>query len=204
MAASTQTAGGKSRLPEPVARDAMTVAEALAARRSHSAFADAELSDRDLSQLCWAAQGMTNKRKKLRTTPSARSMFPLTVLLAHRDGIDEYFPGSHSLKRISDRDVRMDLQRVAENQSPVGGAPVVMVFAINMKRMRLEFGAWAERLCLLEAGAATENVLIEATANGIVGIPIGAFEPDEAARVLELGKRRRPVLLVPLGRPVLE
>jgi SagB-type dehydrogenase family enzyme len=193
--------GAKTKLPAAEIRDVMHVDEALAARRSHTVFADRPLSRELVAQLCWAAQGMTNKRKKLRATPSARSLFPLTLLLAHAEGIDEYLAGSHSLKRIGDADVRSELRRVAGDQSPVGAAPLCLVIAINTRRMELEFGPWAERLCLLEAGAAAENVLIEATSLGLVGIPIGAFEPEHAAEVLALSRRLRPVLLLPLGHP---
>jgi SagB-type dehydrogenase family enzyme len=201
MSGASAGIGTKTKLPLAQMPDAMHVGEALAARRSHSVFSERPLSRELIAQLCWAAQGMTNKRKKLRTTPSARSLFPLTLLLAHRDGIDEYLAGSHSLKRIGDQDTRVQLQRVAGNQSAVGAAPLCMAIAINTRRMELEFGPWAERLCLLEAGAAAENVLIEATSIGLVGIPIGAFEPQQAGEVLGLAQRVRPVLLLPVGHP---
>jgi SagB-type dehydrogenase family enzyme len=204
MASDASILGTKTKLPPAELPDAMHVAEALAARRSHSTFSEQPLSRELIAQLCWAAQGTTNKRKKLRATPSARSLFPLTLVLTHGEGIDEYLAGSHSLKRIGDRDVRADLQRTAGNQSPVGSAPLCIAIAINTRRMELEFGPWAERLCLLEAGAAAENVLIEATAIGLVGIPIGAFEPERAREVLGLGQRVHPVLLLPLGHPLPE
>jgi nitroreductase family protein len=57
-------------LPPPQRSGHMSVEEALARRRSVREFTDKPLSDREISQLVWAAQGITHA-EGLRTAPSA-------------------------------------------------------------------------------------------------------------------------------------
>lgn len=191
-------------LPDPSMGNGMTVSEALSRRRSATHYAPEPLTKEELGQLCWAAQGLTQKRKGLRTSPSARSLFPITVYIVDHEGVLEYRPKSHSLGRLGVGDVRAELAHAAIDQCCVSDAAVVMVLAMNQKRMKLEFGPWAERLCLLEAGAIAENVLIEATALGVVGIPIGAFHPGTVRGILGISSRQDPVLMIPLGHPAKE
>ena len=188
-------------LPDPTVGEGMSVSQALAARRSATAYSPLGLSPEEISQLCWAAQGLTQKRKGLRTSPSARSLFPITVYLVDEEGVLEYRPKSHSLGRIGVGDVRRELAHAAIDQACLERASVIMILAMNQKRMKLEFGPWAERLCLLEAGAIAENVLIEATAIGLAGIPIGAFHPQAVREILGISGRQDPVLMIPLGHP---
>ena len=58
-------------LPEPVTKGRMSVEEAIAARRSVRSYIGKALSDETLSQLLWAAQGVTDGGRGFRSAPSA-------------------------------------------------------------------------------------------------------------------------------------
>ena len=49
-----------TRLPQPIVRGNMSVEEALSTRRSVREYSSTDLSDNDLSQIVWAAQGITS------------------------------------------------------------------------------------------------------------------------------------------------
>jgi nitroreductase len=57
------------------------------------------------------------------------------------------------------------------------------------------------RYGLLEAGHAAQNVLLQATALGLTGVPVGAFEDRQVADILGLPPGLHPVYLLPLGVP---
>jgi len=54
---------------------------------------------------------------------------------------------------------------------------------------------------LQDTAAATENLLIAATALGYGSCWVGAFDEDRVRAILDLPGRLRPVAMVPIGRP---
>jgi len=188
-------------LPKPKLKDGMSLAEALAKRRSHRSFDAKAPSLEQVSQICWAAQGITDSERGFRTAPSAGALYPVTVVLIDTNGVSEYLPGPHALRRTVSGDVRERLHGSALRQTPVRSAPLCVVVAIDIARTAGKYGERAERYCLLEAGHVAQNVLLQATAVGLAGVPIGAFDDHQVAAVLELPGRLRPVYLIPLGYP---
>ncbi len=179
----------------------MALAEALSGRRSWRQFSAKPLSLQQVAQLCWAAQGITDDVQGYRTTPSAGALYPITVFVVDASGVCEYEPGRHALRPARAGDLRRQLQAAALDQPCVGEAPLCLVITIAVARSASKYGSRAERYCLLEAGHLTQNVLLQATALGLAGVPVGAFEDRSVAEALGLPPSLRPVYLVPLGYP---
>ena len=76
-----------------------------------------------------------------------------------------------------------------------------MVIAAVVERTARKYGRRAERYCFIEAGHVAQNVLLQATALHLAGVPIGAFEDDAVAAVLKLPKTHRVLYLLPVGFP---
>ena len=53
----------------------------------------------------------------------------------------------------------------------------------------------------MEVGHAAQNLLLEAVALGLGGVPVGAFEDDALQNALGLPADQRPLYLVPVGHP---
>lgn len=174
---------------------------ALARRRSCRDFTHEGLSLEQVGQLCWAAQGVTEPSWGGRTAPSAGAIYPVTVFVLDGGGVYRYEPQGHVLRRELARDVRIPLQAAALDQTWVGGAPLCLVLAIDVERSAARYGNRAERYCLLEAGHIAQNVLLEARALGLAGVPVGAFEDHRVCDLLRLPPTLRPVYLLPLGHP---
>ncbi len=193
--------GEKMRLPAPQTAGGLSVAAALAKRRSHREFAARLLSLEQVSQLCWAAQGITDREQGLRAAPSAGALYPITLFLVDAQGVYEYEPHGHALRCVRTGDLRGKLQAAAWDQLCVGAAPLCLIFAMDVGRTAAKYGHRAERYCLLEAGHVAQNVLLQATALELVGVPVGAFKDAEVAALLDLPGNLRPVYLVPVGQP---
>jgi SagB-type dehydrogenase family enzyme len=179
----------------------MPLAEALARRRSVRDFATQPLSLEEVGQLCWAAQGVTDETAGLRAAPSAGARYALTVFVVDGTGVSQYEPRGHHLREVVSGDLRPMLQAAAHDQPCVGAAPVSLVIAMDVSRIASKYGRRAERYALLEAGHAAQNVLLQATALGLGGVPVGAFSDEEVSTLLHLPANSDPVYLIPLGYP---
>ena len=98
-------------------------------------------------------------------------------------------------------DLVNDLRDAALGQAYVAEAPVCLVITMNVARSGRKYGERAERYCLMEAGHIAQNVLLQATALGLGGVPVGAFDEERVAAILSMPKGREPVYLLPVGKP---
>lgn len=196
----TATRSAGIRLPRPNVSEGMSLTAALSQRRSHREFASRTLSPEQVGQLCWAAQGVTHG-EGLRAAPSAGALYPLVLLVADEDGVHEYLPDEHVLLRLKSGDNRHVLRQAALDQECIGGAPVCFALAVNVDRLAFRYGDRSDQYCLLEAGHVAQNLLLQATALGLVGVPVGAFRDDEVDRVLGPREGFRTVYLIPVGYP---
>ncbi len=193
--------GSVIHLPKPKTDGGMSLIEALAARRSVREFQDQPLTLDHVSQLCWAAQGITDRPHGFRAAPSAGAMFPTTVFAVDRTAVYQYEPERHLLRRIVTGDARQACQRAALDQGSIGAAPLCMAIAFDVSCTERKYGDRAERYCLLEAGHVAQNILLQATALRLGGVSIGAFEDVKVAAVLKLPSRLKLAYLIPVGHP---
>ena len=99
-------------------------------------------------------------------------------------------------------DVRTALFQAALRQESVRDAPSVFVLAGVYERTARKYGSIrAERYVHMEAGHATQNLLLQAVALQLAAVPIGAFDDHAVHRALELPAAHRPLYLVPVGHP---
>jgi nitroreductase len=103
---------------------------------------------------------------------------------------------------VRDPALRQGLAAAAYGQSFVAQAPVAIVVCADAEQSAARYGQRGRELyCLQDTAAATEQILLAAAASGLGGCWVGAFDEQEAARVLDLPHRRRPVAILPIGKP---
>ena len=188
-------------LPPPVVAGKMSLEEAIAQRRSVRGFADIPLTLQEISQLCWAGQGITDPRRGFRASPSAGALYPIELYVVTAAGVDHYRPRDHRLERHLTGDLRRALQAAALDQQAVGEAAACLVVTAVVERTARKYGKRAERYCFIEAGHVAQNIFLQATALHLAGVPVGAFEDNEVATVLKLPKDHRVLYLLPIGNP---
>jgi SagB-type dehydrogenase family enzyme len=178
----------------------ISLEETLVERRSIRAYVDRPLSWEEISQLLWAAQGITDPRG-FRTAPSAGALFPLEMYLIVPEGWYRYRPKGHLLERLGDHDLREAIWAAGLEQDFLREAPAVFVITAVVSRTEVKYGSRAERYVHLEAGHAAQNLLLQATALGLGAVPVGAFHDDQLRRTLELPDSETPLYLIPVGEP---
>jgi SagB-type dehydrogenase family enzyme len=192
-------------LPAPSRDGTVPVERALAQRRSLRKFAPDPLPLASVSQLLWAAQGITHA-SGLRTAPSAGALYPLEVYLVVgavsglAPGVYRYDPGGHLLVPGAKGDLRAGVAAGALDQAWIADAPAILVIGAVYQRTVRKYGERATRYVHMEVGHAAQNVYLQATALGLGTTMVGAFRDEQIARLLELPERVDPLGLLPVGR----
>jgi SagB-type dehydrogenase family enzyme len=192
-------------LPTPLYEGDTSVEQALLERRSVRSYANEPLTLAEVSQLLWAAQGITSPTGG-RTAPSAGALYPLEIhLLAGEvsdltDGVYRYQPDNHTLTLVIEGDRRQALYEAALNQSAVKDAAAVIVITAIYERTTGKYGERGKQYVHIEAGSVAQNIYLQAVGLELGSVFIGAFHDDQVQSVLHLSKDEIPLGIMPVGR----
>lgn len=187
----------------------ISLAEAVAARRSRRAFGDRAVTTVELATLLHAAYGVTGSLPStpqlLRTAPSGGALYPLELYVLPRrvEGLEtalyHYDPLRHVLERLAPLPVV-----VGSDLSPYGDllerCGAVIAITAMFWRSRFKYGHRAYRFTLLEAGHVAQNALLAAAALGLAAVPLGGFYDRTVDALLGVdGLHEASLYLVPVG-----
>jgi nitroreductase len=103
-------------------------------------------------------------------------------------------------KVIRDQEVKNLLAKAAFGQYFIAEAPVVIVVIADIEKSAAKYGKRGRNLyAIQDAAAATENLLLAATALDLGTCWVGAFDEDEVSKILKLEKSQRPLAIIPVG-----
>lgn len=188
-------------LPEPRLESAVSLEETLFNRRSIRQYTDSPLTTNDVSQLLWAAQGITDDEGR-RTAPSAMAIYPLHLFLVAGDvkslvpGSYLYSPAGHELVQIEPGDMREALGMSINN---IEKSPVYIIVAADMKKMTDKAGDGTERFVYLEAGHAAQNICLQATALGLSTVTVAGFHAEQVKNVTGMPENLEIIYVMPVG-----
>jgi SagB-type dehydrogenase family enzyme len=186
-----------------------TLWETLRKRRSIRHYVEAPLTRMELSQLLWAAQGVTahTHRCLFRTAPSAGALYPVETYLVVNNvtgmerGIYHYDVREHRLELVREGKVRDEAARAARDQEMLDSAGVVFLWTAVFARTAWKYGKRAYRYVYLDAGHIAQNVALAAVALGLGTCQIAAFYDDEVNALVGVdGVRESAVYMTSVGR----
>jgi len=152
----------------------LDVFEAIKSRRSVRAYTNQPVSDSEVEKLIDTA----------RWAPSAGNIQPWEFIV------------------VRDQEIKKRLSEAALNQTFIEEAPVVIVVCANVVLSGQGYGSRGANLyCLQDTAAATQNMLLAAQAIGLATCWVGAFNEEEARKVLNIPSGIRPVAMIPVGHP---
>jgi SagB-type dehydrogenase family enzyme len=194
-------------LPEPSFKGAVSVEEAIKKRRTVRSFSRQPLSLFNLSQLLWAAQGITGDKLKFRSTPSAGVIYPLDVyvVVGHNavealdEGVYRYLPNSHSIQQVCGGERREQIAQAAFRQQWMTQAPVLLVISAEFERLEQRYGDKAVRYAELEAGHAGQNIFLQAEAEGLGAGIVGVSNAAELNQILSSPPGEEALIIMPVG-----
>ena len=197
--AQEKSRGEAVKLPPPRYDSEVSIEKALQERRSIRSYKEEPLTLIELSQILWAAQGITEPKKGLRTAPSPRAVYLLELYILPGNvtnlpmGIYKYQPQGHELVKIADGDKKAELFKSA-GQAPIKNAPVALV--ITGLSEKAQNPTWM----YLEAGHAAENVYLQAVSLKLGTVAMAGFKEDEVRKVLNLPEKERVIYIMPVGK----
>jgi SagB-type dehydrogenase family enzyme len=192
-------------LPAPIYKSETSIEEALKWRRSIREFKGESITLQQISQLLWAAQGITSANG-FRTAPSAGALYPLEIYLVSGNvtslpaGVYHYSPVNHALELFIMGDKRRDLCRAAQKQVSVEQGAADIVIAANYKKTTVKYGSRGKRYVDMEAGHVAENVSLQLVSLRLGTVTIGAFDDSAVKSVLNLPHGEEPLYIMPIGK----
>jgi len=152
----------------------MDVLRAIKGRRSIRAFKSDDVSQAVVKKLLDAA----------RWAPSAGNIQPWEFIVVRKPQI------------------KRRLVEAALDQTFIEEASVVIVVCANENRSSLGYDMRGKTLyCIQDTAAAIQNILLVAYSLGLGTCWVGAFNEEEARKVLNIPSGVRPVAMIPIGYP---
>jgi SagB-type dehydrogenase family enzyme len=194
------------KLHEPKHDSETSVEQALLGRRSVREYRNEPLTLTEVSQLLWAAQGITELSRGFRTAPSAGALYPLEVYVIISNvegvaiGVYKYKPCQHEIVKVRDGDVSDELTAAALGQTWIGDGSVVILFSAVYEITTQKYGDRGIRYVHMEAGHAAQNVYLQAVSLNLGTGVVGAFQDDEVRSILNMSDEENPLYIIPVGK----
>lgn len=163
-------------LPEPNRTGGMPLNDALNARSTHREFSKKMLSEQQLSDLLWAANGI-NRDNGRRTAPSARNCQEIDVYVFLASGIYLYADNSLNLVKPGDFRGEVVVQPFAAD------APVLLIFVANYDKMPMDSSA-QEFYGATDAGFVSQNVYLHCASQQLNTVVLGSIHRDKIKEML--------------------
>ncbi len=190
-------------LPPPATSGGVALADALSARATHREFSGEALSQQQLSDLLWAANGINRPDVSKRTAPTAVNRQEIDVYACFADGAYLYDAHANVLKKVSDEDLRPYTGRMnagAENFALA--APLAIVYVADFARQAMQDRPMdALRYAAVDCGFIGQNVYLHCAANGLSTVFLGMIDAPAIAKALGLPATSTAMFAQTVGFP---
>jgi SagB-type dehydrogenase family enzyme len=199
----------KIKLPKPDINKSFTLTELLKLRKSVREYKNEPLSIAEVSNLLWAATGISRIEDKyqFRTAPSAGALYPIETYIVVNNitgldkGIYHYKIEDHKLEIVLLGNYGGPLAEAALGQDMCSEAPIVFVFTAIFQRSKWKYLQRAYRYIYLDCGHIAQNLSLAVTALGLGGCHIAAFYDDKLNQLLTLdGQEESAIYLMSVGK----
>jgi len=201
----------KENLEEVYEPSKSNLSEIISRRKSVRVFSGETVDFQNVIDLLWSAYGecLTADGQPHRSVPSAGALYPLMIhvgLFAKTGDLD---PGVYRVLygqggSVGFRSVSTDVLRFARSfLSPAGiqkGTHGVIAISGSFTVSNQKYGNRSMLYVSLEAGHSAQNILLEATRQGVATLEIGGFVDELLAQAIELPDKYHPLTLVAFGK----
>ncbi|MFP5257909.1 MAG: SagB/ThcOx family dehydrogenase [Acidobacteriota bacterium] len=189
----------------------LSVAEAIARRKSHRSFRQQLFTQDELAFLLWATQGLrqnTGASGGLRTVPSAgcRHAFETYLAVYRVRGLEpalyRYLPVEHALIEIDRQEhLEEEVALAAFNQGFVARGAATFFWTAVPERMEWRYAEASYKVMALDAGHVCQNLYLACEAVGAGTCAIAAYDQEACDRLLNLdGENEFTMYLAPVGK----
>lgn len=165
------------KLDQPDLERGAPIMKALSDRQSIRSFSEKMLSQKDLSDLLWAANGINRQESGKRTAPSAMNRQDVKIYVCTKDASYLYDHKAHAMVPVSDGDARP------------ADAPICLVLVTDT----------AEPWAAMDAGIVSQNISLFCSGTGLATYPRASMNKEALAKALKLASPQTPMLCHPVG-----
>lgn len=186
-----------TKLPTPdMKRQTISVMETYKQRKSVREYSAKALSEQDLSDLLWAAQGQNREDGHL-TSPTAMNRQEIRLYVFTEKSVSLYDPQANTLTQVASGDHRGIM---ASGQDFVKNAPVVLLMVADMDKFRSN-NQHAQWMVAVDTGIVCENINLFCSAAGLCTVPRGTMDSKAICTLLGLNDNQIPLINNPVGYP---
>jgi len=160
-------------LPEPVTEGGKPLMQALKERKSAREFSGEKLPLQVLSNMLWAANGISRNDGK-RTAPTAMNKQEIDVYVAMANGLFLYDAKDNKLVAVLAKDIR----EATGKQPFVKDAPVNLVFVADYAKMGAMPNDQKDFYAATDTGFVSQNVYLFCASEGLATVVRGWVDKD--------------------------
>jgi SagB-type dehydrogenase family enzyme len=183
-------------LPKPQTDGGKPLMQVLRDRRSVREFSSEKIPLQVVSNLLWAAFGMTRPDGK-RTAPSARNWQEMDIYVTSADGLYLYDAKAHMLVPV----LKEDIRGVTGTQAYAKDAPVNLVYVADYAKTGSSPMQEKELWSACDTGFIAQNVYLYCTSEGLNTVVRGLIDKPALSRVMKLRPDQKIVLAQSIGYP---
>jgi SagB-type dehydrogenase family enzyme len=191
------------KLPTPEKDLVFPLMTALEKRRSTRKWKDEPLSDQELSNLLWAACGVTKEEtkrsKSKRTAPSACNSQEIKIYVAMKNGVFLYDEKGHQLVQVLSKDIRENIG----TQKMMHSAPVGLIYVSDYSKMTSFLFRTDEQRWFFsgtDAGFVSQNVYLYCAAAKLHTVVLGLVNRDKLHEIMGLKDCEKVVYTQVVGK----
>ncbi len=186
-------------LPAPdFSQSSTSTIEALKTRHSVRSFTNKELTNQQLSNLCWAACGQSRDAQHI-TAPTAMNKQEIRLFVFTKNGAFEYIAKDNKLVKKADGDHRTLIAGGKQfKQDFVMDCPVSLLMVIDFEKFGSQ-DSHAQMMGCVDAGIVSENINLYCQSVGLATVPRATHDTEGLKALLGLGDKQLPILNNPVG-----
>lgn len=188
------TAQSTIQLPEPQKNGGMPLMEALAKRSTARAFSTKEISNKQLSNILWAAFGV-NRADGKRTAPSTMNFQGTDIYVLLKSGAYIFDAKNNKLTQVLSEDIRV----MGGTQTFVKDAPVQLILVSDLSKLGKGSNEEKMNISNIDAGYISQNIYLCCVSEGLVTGARGSVDHKALAAKLKLRQDQSIVIAHSVG-----
>lgn len=191
------------KLPFPQKELEFPLMKALELRRTRRKWINTNLTDQEISNILWAACGITQEEtkstKSKRTAPSARNSQSVSIYVALDKGLFLYDEKNHGLVLMSEKDIREHIS----NQKMMKSSPVGLIYVSNFSKLKGYIGTDDNQKLFVagtETGFISQNVYLYCASAKLNTAVIGLVNRNKLHEIMGLHDYEKIIYTQAIGK----
>lgn len=187
-------------LPAPQTEKGKPLMQVLKKRQSSREYSTRDLSIQELSNLLWAANGISRPKSGKRTAPSAVNWQEIDIYVSKPDGLYLYNAQKNILEVLMPDDIR----EFTGTQPFVKDAPINLIFVADLSKTKKSTQMTEENInfySAIDTGYISQNVYLYCASEGLATVVRGSFDKAALTKIMKLPETKKVIICQTVGYP---